>query len=62
VGDIAKNLDALRDSPVGVDEAWGEGRVQVWREARPSKLPTASAPNRISPADRVGLDSFADAA
>ena len=56
VGDIAKILDALRDSPVGVDEAWGEGRVQVWREARLSRLQSASAPNRIAPAD--ALDSL----
>lgn len=51
VGNIANILDALLDSPVGVDEAWGKRRVQVWREALLSRLQTASAPNRMSPAD-----------
>jgi len=53
VGDIADILDALLDSPAGADEAWGEKRVQGWREARLSRLQTSSASNRISPAQAL---------
>ena len=56
VGDIAHILDALLDSPVGVEEAWGERRVRVWREACLSRPSAVSAPNRISPMD--ALDSI----
>ena len=56
VGDIATILDGLLDSPVDVDETWGERRVQSWREAHHPQLPTASAPNRMLPME--ALDSI----
>jgi len=64
VGDLNALLDALLDSSVRVDEAWGEKQMSTWREAHhPQADPSTSlddrslrsgrhpAPNRIFPAD-----------
>jgi acetolactate synthase-1/2/3 large subunit len=51
VGNLNTILNALLDSPVRVDEAWGEKQVSAWRESHRLKQKTATAPNRVSPAD-----------
>jgi len=46
-------LDTLLDSFVSVNEGWGEKQVTAWRESHRLKQKTATAPNRISPADAL---------
>ncbi len=51
VGNLNDTVDALRDVTLSVDEAWGERRLSMWREARHPQGRAGAAPNRISPAD-----------